>query len=295
MTRGVADARQGANSWKDPLGHGLLAIIFATAWLWGASREFRPPPEEPKSAEAKLQEVAESLRETREFLELMRDRSQITDAIDRRIKELEAPPVAGDDHATRNAERRRLQRTLSSELEKTSQLLSAQQAESQERKWRVDAPRRAQVARAAEQWRRYRPVFLAMGLFFMAWAGWDLWKAHRLHSEQVLAERVAGAEHRRSASRRAEAGDPQWNQRVIFYLIQLPVCIGCILFGLSDSAPPAGAEDTREELLFLGLFGLATATLFLFFGSIDWSKWNAIKDLVTSRKSPGDDEQSPDS
>jgi hypothetical protein len=295
MTQRVTDASPGAKSWKDPLGSGLLAIIFATAWLWGASREFRPPPEEPKSTEALLQEAAESIRETRRFLEFMRERSQITDAIERRIKELEAPPVAGDDHAARDDEKRRLRRTLLAEMQKTSQLLSAQQAAREERKRTADAPRQAQVARAAEQWRRYRPVFLAMGLSFMALAGWLLWKAHRLHSEQVLAERAAGSERHRSESHRAEAGDPQWNQRLVVYLVQLAASIGCILFGLSTSAPPAGADDKREEFLFLGLFGLATSTVFLFFGSIDWSTWNAIKDLVRGRNSPGDDEQPPDS
>jgi|GEM_PF-3514575 len=292
MTRRITDASSGANSWKDPLGKGLLAIIFATAWLWGASREFRPPPEEPKSVEDSLQDAAESLRESRRFLEFMRERSQITDAIERRIKELEAPLVAGDDHAARNDEKRRLRRNLLAEMQKTSQLLSAQQAAREERKRTADAPRQAQVAHAAEQWRRYRPVFLAMGLSFMAWAGWLLWKAHRLHSEQVLA---GGAERRRSGSHRAEAGDPQWNQRLVVYLVQLAVSIGFILFGLSESVPPAGANDEREEFLFLGLFGLATSTVFLFFGSIDWSTWNAIKDAVRSRNPPGDDKQSPDS
>lgn len=78
-------------------------------------------------------------------------------------------------------------------------------------------------------------------------------------------------------------------------MVQLAVSIGCILFGLSKSAPPAGTEDERESLVFIGLFGLATSTVFLFFGSIDWSTWNAIKDLVRSRNSPEDDKQSPDS
>jgi hypothetical protein len=152
--------------------------------------------------------------------------------------------------------------------------------EIEERKRLADAPRRAQVARAAEQSRRARPVFLAMGLFFLAVAGWLLWEARRLHSKQTLAERAAG--------------DPQWNQRLVIYSVQLAVCIGVILYGLSESAPPAGVEDTREELLFLGLFGLATSTVFLFFGSIDWSTWNAIKDLVTSRKTPPEDRHPPD-
>lgn len=254
-----------------------------------------PPPEEPTSVEASLQEAAESSPETRRFLELMRERSQITDTIERRIKEIEATPVAGDDHAARDDEKRRLRRTLLAEMQKTSQLLSAQQAASEERKRTADAPRQAQVARAAEQWRRYRPVFFAMGLSFMALAGWLLWKAHRLHFEQVLAERAARSERRRSESHRAEAGDPQWNQRLVIYVVQLVACIGCILFGLSKSAPPVGAEDEREEFLFLGLFGLATSTLFLFFGSIDWSTWNAIKDLVRSQNSPRNDRQSPDS
>jgi len=80
----------------------------------------------------------------------------------------------------------------------------------------------------------------------------------------------------------------------MFFLVQLAFCIGLILFGLSASPPPAGAEDRREECLFLGLFGLATSTVFLFFGSIDWSTWNAIKDRVKSLKSPQDDQHPPD-
>ena len=93
---------------------------------------------------------------------------------------------------------------------------------------------------------------------------------------------------------RRAAGDPQWNQRLVIYSVQLAVCIGCILYGLSESAPRAGVEDTREELLFLGLFGLATSTVFLFFGSIDWSTWNAIKELMASRKTPPEDRHPPD-
>lgn len=114
--------------------------------------------------------------------------------------------MADDDHAARDDEKRRLRSTLLAEMQKTSQLLSAQQAASEERKRAADAPRQAQVARAAEQWRRYRPVFLAMGLSFMALAGWLLWKAHRLHFEQVLAERVGGpnvADPRATGRRRA--------------------------------------------------------------------------------------------
>lgn len=274
------DASPGSKPWKESLGSGLLLIIFATAWLWGASREFRPPPEEPKSAEAELQELQEVVEFHRESSELSTERSRITDAIGRRIKELEATPVVGDDHAARHDELRRLRETLWAEMEKTAQLQTARWAERAERKRLADAPRQAQVARAAEQWRRARPVFLALGLFLMAWAGGLVWKAHRLHSEQVLAERAAG--------------DPQWNQRLVIYLVQLAVCIGLILFGLSASAPRAGVEDTREELLFLGLFGLATSTVFLFFGSIDWSTWNAIKDRMKSLKSPPEDQRPPD-
>jgi len=274
------DASPGAKPWKVALGSGLIAIIFATAWLWGAFREFRPPPEEPKSAEAKRQEAAGFTRETREFLEITRERDRIIDAIDRRIDGLTARQVTGADRVARDDEVRRLQKTWLAEMEKTSQLLSAQQAARVERKRLADAPRQAQVARAAEQSRRARPVFLAMGLFFLAVAGWLLWEARRLHSKQTLAERAAG--------------DPQWNQRLIIYLVQLAVCIGLILYGLSESAPQAGVEDTREELLFLGLFGLATSTVFLFFGSIDWSTWNAIKELMTSRKTPPEDRHPPD-
>lgn len=59
------------------------------------------------------------------------------------------------------------------------------------------------------------------------------------------------------------------SQKLILSLVQLPHCSGCILFGS------------------------AAATVFLFFGSIDWTVWNVVKDRVTSRKSPGDDRRPP--
>lgn len=42
----------------------------------------------------------------------------------------------------------------------------------------------------------------------------------------------------------------------------------------------------------LGLAGLAMSTIWLFFGSIDWSEWNAIKGVVTGKRPAGDDAES---
>jgi hypothetical protein len=78
----------------------------------------------------------------------------------------------------------------------------------------------------------------------------------------------------------------------MFYVVQLAVYIGAILFGLSGPAPPAGAKDKREMLVFIGLLGLAMSTIWLFFGSIDWSKWNAIKRLVTGKRPAGEKAES---
>jgi hypothetical protein len=90
----------------------------------------------------------------------------------------------------------------------------------------------------------------------------------------------------------ADAGDPQWSQKLVFYVVQLAVCIGAILFGLLGSAPPAGAKDEREGLVFIGLFGLALSTIWLFLRSIDWSTWNAIKEVATGTRAAGDEAES---
>ncbi|NCA12282.1 hypothetical protein EBR56_10870, partial [bacterium] len=157
------DASLVAKPWVAPLAVGTLLIIHAVAFFWLASLDFRPPPEEPKSFEASLKESTEFLRELREFRELSNERSQITDAIDRRIKELEAPPVAGDDHAARYDELRRLRKTLLAELEKTSAITNAKQAEHAERKRLAEAPRRKLIAEAALAWQRKRRLVLALG------------------------------------------------------------------------------------------------------------------------------------
>jgi hypothetical protein len=124
--------------------------------------------------------------ELREFRELSNERSRVTDAIDRRIKELEAPPVAGDDHAARYDELRRLRKTLLAELEKTSAITNAKQAEHEERKRLAEAPRRKLIAEAALAWQRKRRIVLAYGFAATALAGWLLWQAHVRHRPQAL-------------------------------------------------------------------------------------------------------------
>lgn len=286
-------ASPAAKPWVEPLAVGTLLIIHAVAFFWLASLDFRPPPEEPKSFEASLKESTEFLRELREFRELSNERSQVTDAIDRRIKELEAPPVAGDDHAARYDELRRLRKTLLAELEKTSAITNAMQAEHEERRRLAEAPRRKLIAEAALAWQRKRRGVLALGFAATALAGWLLWQAHVRHREGVLAARAAGIEHRRSKRRRAEASDRQWNQKLAYYALLVVVSIAILLYGLSDRARAGGNQDA-DRLVFAGLFSLATATWWLCFGSIDWSTWNAIKARVKSLKSPPNDKHPPD-
>jgi hypothetical protein len=203
--RQADDASLVAKPWGEPLAVGTLLIIHAAALFWLASLDFRPPPEEPKSFDASLKESAEFLRELHEFRELSTERSRVTDAIDRQIKELEGPPAAGDDHAARYDELRRLRKTLLAELEKTSAITNAMQAEHEERKRLAEAPRRKLIAEAALAWQRKRRIVLAYGFAATALAGWLLWQAHVRHREGVLAERATGVEHRRSG-RRGPAG-----------------------------------------------------------------------------------------
>jgi hypothetical protein len=287
------DASLVAKPWVEPLAVGTLLIVHAVAFFWLASLDFRPPPEEPKSFEASLKESTEFLRELREFRELSNERSRVTDAIDRRIKELEAPPVAGDDHAARYDELRRLRKTLLAELEKTSAITNAKQAEHEERKRLAEAPRRKLIAEAALAWQRKRRIVLAYGFAATALAGWLLWQAHARHREGVLAERAAGVEHRRSGRRGAEASDRQWNQKLAYYAFVVVISVAMLLYGLSDRARAGGNQDA-DGLVFVGLFSLATATWWLCFGSIDWSPWNAIKARVKRLESSPDDKHPPD-
>jgi len=287
------DASPAAKPWSDLLAVGTLLIIHAAAFFWLASLDFRPPPEEPTSVDASLKESAEFLRELREFRELSTERSRVTDAIDRRIKELEAPPAADDDHAARYDELRRLRKTLLAELEKTSAIINAAHAERQERKRLAEAPRRTLVAQAALAWQRKRRIVLALGFAATALAGWLLWQAHVRHREGVLAERAADVEHRRSGRRGAQTSDRQWNQKLAYYAFVVVISVAILLYGLSDRARARGNQDA-DGLVFVGLFSLATATWWLWFGSIDWSTWNAIKARVKSLKSPPDDKHPPD-
>jgi hypothetical protein len=292
-----ADATRPSASWKAPFANGAIIAVMATGFFWGSFREFRPPAAtpEPVSVDTLTKQADEVMRRVREFNELSRERSQITDAIKRRIEELQARQVAGLERAARDEEVSRLQDTLLAELRTTNRLLGAKHAEWEERERLAAAPRREQVARAAWEWQRGRRRLLAMAVAAAALAGWLFRQAYLRHREQVVAERAAGADRRRSARRRRrQESDPQWNQKLFFYPIQLAICISCLLFGLLGPEPRGGEKDSRESLVLLGLFGLAMSTIWLFFGSIDWSDSNTIKDRATGRRSAGDGEHSPD-
>ena len=84
--------------WKAAFANGALCALFAlfAAMLpWGGLREFTPPPEEPKNVEAGLEESEERSRWNRESLEIIREQSRITDAIDAQIETLEARRSSG--------------------------------------------------------------------------------------------------------------------------------------------------------------------------------------------------------
>lgn len=58
---------------------------------------------------------------------------------------------------------------------------------------------------------------------------------------------------------------------------------------------PETDDDRASGDMGVSLVGLAVSTIWLFFGPIDWRRYNAVKDLMTSRTSPGDDEHPSDS
>jgi len=70
--------------------------------------------------------------------------------------------------------------------------------------------------------------------------------------------------------------------------LQVTVCVGVLLFGVLGADRHFDQRNPRDMVIMLGLFGLATSTLWLFFGTIDWSTWNAIKDLVKGGRAAGD-------
>ncbi|MFM9058031.1 MAG: hypothetical protein ACKOSQ_02700 [Planctomycetaceae bacterium] len=272
----------------------MFAVV-AAILLWGAFRPFTTPPEEPTSGRALLEESADLSRFSEEFIRLSRERRQITDAIDEQVKALEARRAASPDGAALDDELRRLRQESLAELKTTNRLLAAKNAEWQDKKQRGDAGRREQIARAAYEWQRGRWRVLAMAAVACVLSGWLFFRANVLHRRpaDAWAQAAAGGPPHATVDRElAHASDPQWNQKLGFYVFQLAVCIGAILFGLLGSAPPAGAKDQREGLVVVGIAGLAMSTIWLFFGSIDWSTWNAIKGVATGKRSAGDDAES---
>jgi len=296
------DAPAAVNAWKAPCANGAFFAVVAVSLLWGAFRPFRPPPEEPASFMGLLDESADASRFSEEFMPLFKERRQITDAIEERIETLEARRATSSDRTVIDAELRRLRQELLAELEMTKRLLSDKDAEWDAKKRRSDAGRREQIVRAAHEWQSGRWRVLAGAVAACALSGWLFFRASVLYRRQA----VAWARATPSGCSRApvspclgnadrggpHAGDPQWHQKLMFYVVQLAVCIGAILFGLSGPAPPAGAKDKRDMLVFIGLFGLAMSTIWLFFGSIDWFWWNAIKGLVTGKRPAGEKAES---
>lgn len=289
---GRADAEPAAaDAWKAPFANGAIFAVVAAMLFWGAFREFRPPPEEPTSVEQMLKEADETLRSGRELTDLLRERSRITDAIDDRIEALEARRAEGQDRDGLDDELRRLRKTLLAELETTNRLVGERNAAGEEEERQEDAKRRERVARAAWEWQRARWRLLAMAAAAAALAGWLFWQAHIRHARHVVTAVAAQADGRAGSPRRAHAdlggGDPQRGQKLPFYALQVGICLMCVLFGLLGPEPKAGAKHGREDLVIFGLAGLALSTIWLFFGSIDWSTWNAIKGLVNG-KAAGD-------
>jgi len=268
--------------WKAAFTNGAFCALVAAMLLWGGLRDFTPPPEEPKSVEAVLEESEERSHWNRESLEIIRERSRITDAIDAQIETLEARRSSGGRDAESEAEIRRLRASWFEEMDKTEQLWSARDAARGERQRQRDAPRREQVARAAQAWERSRKFVLAASAAAWLLAGWLLWQARLLYA-------------RRPAARAdSDAGDPQRSQKIPFYLLQVTVCVGVLLFGVLGADRHFDQRNPRDMVIMLGLFGLGTSTLWLFFGTIDWSKWNAIKDLVKGGRAAGETDGAQD-
>lgn len=279
-----------ADAWRAPLANAAILAVWAAIMLWGAFREFTPPPEEPESLEQLLAESDELIRRS----QVSRERSRITDATEERIQALEAQQAAEPHRGELRDELRRLHETWRAEMETTHRLEREAGAAMEEKKLRKDAARREQVARAAADWQRGRWKVLAMAGGAAALAGWLFLRACTLRRQVVAA---AGAEagggpraHAPPAADPAlvEERDRQQSQKVPFFLFQVAICIGVLLLGLLGPAPQAAAKDERAGLVVLGLAGLALSTIWLFFGSIDWSTWNSIKGLLNGREASGE-------
>lgn len=282
-----------ADAWRAPFANAVGLAVTAAAMLWGGFREFTPPPEEPESLEQLFADTDEVMRWAEEFEQLSRERSRITDAIDKRIKVLEAQRSEEPHRAGLRDELRQLRESWLAEMETTNRLLREKNAAMEEKKLRKDAVRQEQVARAAADWQRGRWKVLAMAGGAAALAGWLFLRARTLRRQFVAS---AGAEAGGGPQAEAPAAadpalveerDRQQSQKIPFFLFQVAICIGVLLLGLFGPAPQAGAKDERAGFVFLGLFGLATSTIWLFFGSIDWSTWNAIKGRLNGREADG--------
>lgn len=287
-----------ADAWRAPFANAAVLAVTAAAMLWGGFREFTPPPEEPESLEQLFADTDEVVRWVQEFDELSRERSRITDAIDERIKALEAQRALEPHRAGLRDELRRLHETWLAEMETTQRLQREKNAVMEEKKRRKDTARQEQVARAAADWQRGRWRVLAMAGVAWALAGWLFLRACALR-RQFVAAAEAGGGPRADAPAAAdpalvEERDRQQSQKIPFFIFQVAICIGALLLGLLGPMPRAGVKDERAGLVFLGLFGLAMSTIWLFFGSIDWSTWNSIKGRLNGREASGRADGTPD-
>jgi len=72
------EAPAAVDAWKAPCANGAVFAVIAVSLLWGAFRPFKPPPEEPKDVTAILDDTEEITRFGKEFMQLSRERSRIT-------------------------------------------------------------------------------------------------------------------------------------------------------------------------------------------------------------------------
>lgn len=69
----------------------------------------------------------------------------------------------------------------------------------------------------------------------------------------------------------------QWNQKMPRAIFWLAIGGFLVLMGLFASDSTWDADFPQSKALFLGAWSIGFAILWFFFGSIDWSQWNAIK------------------
>jgi len=108
-----------------------------------------------------------------------------------------------------------------------------------ERSRRNAAIHREKVARAAAEWERTRIFIFAFSAGWWLWAGWLLWRAYLLYAHQPA---------------------PPPSLKLAFYLLNMTVCVGVLLFGIFGADRYFDAEDGRVPYVELGLLGLCVLT-----------------------------------